>query len=333
MTESYNNPQEEKISLIQTKSLRPWIVFFVFIGAIMALALVAIWYLKEEPAAPIETPPMVTPPVATVTLKTPIQGRAAYVYDAVTGQMLYEKNPELQLPLASLTKVMTALVASDSLEDDDTVTITDESLHEDGSSGLGAGETWLFRNLLNLTLISSSNDAAHAIAGAAGAIERMSPPGESDDHANVTTFVASMNEKAAELGLAKTYFLNPTGLDETTEKSGAYGSAKDVAKLLAYIIATKPELLEETRLTDLKVTDMAGHEKTAKNTNKNISNLPGLMASKTGLTDLAGGNLAIAFDAGLGHPIVVVVLGSTEDGRLTDVENLVDATLASFTHE
>lgn len=57
------------------------------------------------------------------------------------------------------------------------------------------------------------------------------------------------------------------------------------------------------------------------------------MASKTGLTDLAGGNLAIAFDAGLGHPIVVVVLGSTEDGRLTDVENLVDATLASFTHQ
>jgi D-alanyl-D-alanine carboxypeptidase len=70
---------------------------------------------------------------------------------------------------------------------------------------------------------------------------------------------------------------------------------------------------------------------TAENTNKQVYSFPGLLGSKTGYTDYAGGNLAVVFDAGLNHPIAVVVLGSSLDGRFTDVRKLVDATAEYMT--
>jgi D-alanyl-D-alanine carboxypeptidase len=67
-----------------------------------------------------------------------------------------------------------------------------------------------------------------------------------------------------------------------------------------------------------------------KNTNQGVVQVPGALLSKTGFTDLAGGNLVVVFDAGMAHPVAVVVLGSTVEGRFTDVKRLMDATLAHF---
>ncbi len=87
--------------------------------------------------------------------------------------------------------------------------------------------------------------------------------------------------------------------------------------LTAYLLRTKPELLAKTK--DLVVsTDSLNASHIAENTNALVGMIPGLIASKTGYTDLAGGNLVIAFDAGIGHPAVVVVLGSTKDERFSD---------------
>jgi D-alanyl-D-alanine carboxypeptidase len=145
--------------------------------------------------------------------------------------------------------------------------------------------------------------------------------------ANTSTFVHFMNYKAEQLGLTQTYFLNPTGLDENGTVSGGYGSAKDVAVLMSYILKHYPSLLVSTTQEKITVSSLDNRKIGAQNTNSVVSTIPGIIASKTGLTDLAGGNLAIAFDASFGEPFIVVVLGSTEEGRFTDVQKLVAATI------
>ena len=98
-----------------------------------------------------------------------------------------------------------------------------------------------------------------------------------------------------------------------------------MAMLFEYALKNYPEVLEATRYKNLH---FASTEKiySVENTNVIVDQIPNLIASKTGYTDLAGGNLIIAFDAGLGRPIIITVLGSTEEGRFADVLKLVEAT-------
>ncbi len=251
-------------------------------------------------------------PEAPVAARDPFDGvridaRAAYVYDARTGAELFTKNAEVQLPLASLTKLMTALIALEKLGADAEVAVGKKSISIEGDSGFKVGERWNVKKLIEFTLITSSNDGAHALAAAASAV------GES-------AFAEEMSERSRALGMTQTYFINSTGLDQGNA-SGGYGSARDVATLVTYLLRAHPEVLDGT--TEEKIAlKSASKVHTANNTNPTVGDVPGLIGSKTGTTDLAGGNLAIAFDAGLNHPVVVVVLGSTSDGRFTDTLTL-----------
>ena len=128
--------------------------------------------------------------------------------------------------------------------------------------------------------------------------------------------------KAKELGLAQTFYLNATGLDVSDHLAGAYGSARDQAHLLATFYNNFADLL---RCTTLPKATLKGPASV--NTNLDVGKTIGIIGSKTGFTDLAGGNLAVVVDAGINHPVVIVVLGSTQSGRFTDVENLSQATL------
>ena len=126
--------------------------------------------------------------------------------------------------------------------------------------------------------------------------------------------------------------MNETGLDEEVGISGAYGSAKDVATLFEYIIHVEPNLFSATTMESARISSFdASHAAT--NTNVIAARIPGLIASKTGFTDLAGGNLAIAFEAGPLHPVIVIVFGSTEEGRFADVETLVHAAVTAINME
>jgi D-alanyl-D-alanine carboxypeptidase (penicillin-binding protein 5/6) len=256
-----------------------------------------------------------------------IEAKSAYVYDAVTGEVLFEKNSDLQLPLASLTKVMTALAASNLLPDKDLVRITSDDLREEGDSGLMVSEEWSVRNLIDFSLIVSSNDGARALASVAGAFLRgtasttaidSTPPRE--------TFVKEMNATAHRLGLRASYFLNSSGLDVSATLAGGYGSAKDMSLLVNHILKTKPHLLEATSFHELSIPS-SRETHTAVNTNKAIDMIPNVIASKTGFTDLAGGNLVVAFDAGIAHPVIIAVLGSSFDGRFQDMAQLVGYTV------
>lgn len=250
-----------------------------------------------------------------------IVGKSAYVYDALEDKVLYKKDESTQRPLASITKLMTALTALDLLPKDSDITIRSEFLREEGDSGLVVNESWKLGDLIDFSLVGSSNDGARSVASVIGAFELKSE----DYDLGRKEFIRSMNNKAQDLGFSQMYFVNESGLD-IGNTSGGYGSAVDVANLVKYILANKPEILEATTFEKI---DVSSDEKNhiAKNTNKNISDIPGLIASKTGFTAMAGGNLVVAFDAGLNHPIIVVVLGSTEDERFEDVKKLVDESL------
>ncbi len=268
-------------------------------------------------------------PVEVILYKDPfefieIEGEAAYVFDIVTGEVLYEKNKNMILPLASVTKVMTALTARDIMDEDDVVVIRPEDLSYEGSSGFVTGEEWRFEDLLNFTLMTSSNDGASAIAAAAGAAYRVRSVSGVDVSAK-EIFVEKMNEKAGEIGMMNSIYNNETGLDITDHASGGHGTAHDMALLYEYILQTYPDLLGATRRTHFDIVSLDNILHTAENTNQNVAAFSGIIGSKTGYTDLAGGNLAVVFDSGLATPIVVVVLGSSVEGRFEDVAILSEA--------
>lgn len=248
-----------------------------------------------------------------------LEAKSVYVFDIVKNEVIFKKNEFVQLPLASITKLMTALTAVELVPENSRITIRKEFLSEEGDSGLLAGESWRLRDLLDFSLTVSSNDGARSLASVIGAINLNT----TDYDLGRKDFITKMNEKAEELGLKQTYFINESGLDNGA-LSGGYGSAIDVSKLMEYMIKNHSEILEATKYQEIDV-DSLDKTHTAVNTNFDVDQIPGLIASKTGYTNMAGGNLVIAFDASIGRPIVVVVLGSSIDGRFTDVSKLVEA--------
>jgi D-alanyl-D-alanine carboxypeptidase (penicillin-binding protein 5/6) len=239
--------------------------------------------------------------------KLHLDARSACVFDAFKGFFLFEMEPDLQLPLASITKLMTTVVAKENLLDSSLVEITKEAILQEGDSGLNVGEVWTLNELIKVMLVSSSNDAAFAIASS---LRRGVEPSDS-------TFVELMNNKAKELNLSQTYFLNSTGLDVSEETAGAYGSCKDMVNLFIYAMGKHSEILEATTKDRLVL-----RGRTFTNTNNLLPKLSFYLGGKTGFSDLAGGNLIIATNRGLSRPIIIMVLGSSEQGRFIDVEQL-----------
>jgi len=255
-----------------------------------------------------------------------IEAKSAIVFDIKTGKVLYEKNADEVRPLASLTKVMTAVTALDLLPNYTVITIDKQFLKEEGDNGLLRDERWKLRDLLDFSLVTSSNDGAAAIASAAGAVES----GTTNLDISRSEFISKMNEKAQAIGILSARFLNETGLDLPDGQSGGYASARDVVKLFSYALSKHGEIFEATRYKNTNVTSLDKITHKAKNTNESIDDLPGVIGSKTGYTTMAGGNLAIIFDPGLARPVVIVTLGSTAEGRFSDVTLLAQKTLEAI---
>lgn len=256
-----------------------------------------------------------------------ISAKSAIVKDLRTGKVLYEKNAYDPLPLASITKVVTALTATEVLREyhKDIVQINYEHLKPEGDDTLVPGEHFTVTDLLNYTLVSSSNDGARALASVSGAFIKQPDVPQTPEEA----FVARMNTVAAKIGMRDTRFFNESGLDtdEAAREAGAIGSARDIATLFGYVLEHEPQLLEATRANALTVRSKEGYAHHLENTNEVVGDLPNILGSKTGFTYTAGGNLAVVIDPSLNQPIAIVVLGSSKEGRFKDVERLTDATL------
>lgn len=240
-----------------------------------------------------------------------IEAKTAYILDIKSGTALFEKESSQQIPLASLTKLMTALVAVDVLGDEGLITVSDDSFAPEGDSGLFANEVWRVRDLVGFTLITSSNDGAHALA--------LATMKKSNSTKNFTDL---MNKKAQELALAQTYFLNDTGLDVSTTTSGSYGSARDVALLLSHVHHTAPNIFSASARSQEVFTSVSGFEHMAQHTASLSETISGGSVIKTGFTDLAGGNVGIVAEPILGNPVAIVVLQSSREKREEDVRRL-----------
>lgn len=244
-----------------------------------------------------------------------ITAKSAIVYDIETGTILYSKNKDDLLPIASITKLMTAYTASQMIPKNSIITISQKAANLENSAGLMSGEHWTMNDLIAFTLVSSSNGGASAIAETA------------QDETQIN-FISKMNELSAQIGLQNTLFRNETGLDMFDDQiSGSYSTALDIGRLYSHIFKNDPDLLSETNKSWLTKFSMENIRHEISNTNQMIERIPNLISSKTGTTDLAGGNLAVIFEPVPGRPVVAVILGSSSQGRFTDMESLVTATL------
>lgn len=251
-------------------------------------------------------------------ISAPVEAKAAIVYDLATGEILYEKNADAQLPLASLTKLLTVYAALEVLPAETMLTVSAGAAAQEAPRAFSPGATLTLANLARLTLTGSLNDGAAAIIEAAS-------------NASGQSSAAALAAAASALGLAETYAINGSGLDHNTAVSGGYGSARDVARLTGALAAKAPAIALATTLPTASAISREGKRYEVKNTDPMIEAFPRLLLSKTGFTDLAGGNLALVFDAAIAHPIAVVVLGSSKEARFTDAAALVAATAAHFT--
>ncbi len=258
-----------------------------------------------------------------------LEARAAIVVDIRSGKTLYEKNADAQLPLASLTKVALALAVAEVLPLESVVTIPYYVGGTGSNAHLSKGEQWRIADIIDFTLVESSNSGAAILAEVANDPLLKLYPDSPPTPAHAAT-LARMNALATTLGLQQTYFLNVSGLDFSSNQAGAYGSARDMAKLFAYAASAQPSLFNGTTRDGILLTMQNGKKTPASNTNEAQGLIPGLIIGKTGFTDLAGGNLAVVFDVGLSHPVVAVVLGSSEHGRFSDMQKLVRAVRASL---
>lgn len=305
--------QDWKTHIDATKKRNVYVQLGVVIALLLVLVFVGVWQFPnlvrissktQEPSTEVVQIPDAYKDVR-------LSAQSAIVYDLVTGKVLYARNAEAQLPLASLTKLLTIYASADELKGA-RIPITASALLPEGDSGFTVGQTFTYDALAKLAIVGSSNDAAEAIALAG--TEHIK-----GDHRMLASAIQG-------LGLSQTYTVNGTGLDESSQLSGGYGSAYDIAILAGAFVQKMPEVARATTLSKVTVSSEEGQSYTLKNTNPDAEHVSGLLLSKTGFTDLAGGNLAIVYDAGIYHPIAIVVLGSTKDGRFLDVYNLVRAT-------
>ncbi len=246
-----------------------------------------------------------------------LHAKAAIVYDLATHDTLYAKESNAQLPLASITKLLTTYKAVKELGAGSLITITRGDIETEGNSGLLSGETFRLADLARITLTASLNDGAAAMA-------RVATLRASSTTSNLMAVAASS------IGLSQTYVLDGSGLDVSRTVSGGYGSAHDVALLAGAFLKEAPYIAEATTHLSVSATSTSGTVLTRNNTNHEVATTGGILLSKTGYTDLAGGNLVVVFDASIEHPVAVVVLGSTEKDRFTDVDKLIAATRAQF---
>ncbi len=253
---------------------------------------------KQAPPPPKDQ--RIPPPVLTAV--------AALVEDLDTHDILFSKNPDKRLPIASTTKIMTALVASKHYSQEDILTVPPAATVSGSLMGIKVGEQLTFRSLLYGMLLNSGNDAAFALAG--------------DYPGGVEAFVGAMNEEARKLNLQNTSFDNPAGFDSPNH----YSSASDLAKITEIAL----ENIQLSKVFDSKEMVVTSVDKTQVYYLKNLNILlgqNGVMGVKTGYTPDAKENF-VGLVSRSGHRLLTVVLGSED--RFGETEKLMDWSYQNF---
>ncbi|MBI1975216.1 MAG: D-alanyl-D-alanine carboxypeptidase [Parcubacteria group bacterium] len=264
--------------------------------------------LQSSPELSFELSPVPSPALSPVTVVVPmpsarptlvLSARNAGLFDLQTGEAIFIKGLESAVPIASISKLMTAVVARETLPRESEFVLSGEdfvgaSFHPD----LVVGDILTLEEALQLMLLQSDNAVARAVARTYGR----------------DAFVEQMNEKAKELNMVATVFVDPTGIDQNR------ASTRDLVRLAQYIFLRHPQIFDLTRVPSLILITKAGKQLSLKNTNELVGKLVGLVGGKTGFTDEAGGCLLTVFMSN-GRVFISVVLGSSD--RFGDTEKIV----------
>ncbi|WP_455370364.1 D-alanyl-D-alanine carboxypeptidase family protein [Petrachloros mirabilis] len=217
-----------------------------------------------------------------------IKASALYLVELKSGRVLLEKNATRKLPPASLTKIMTALIALESAPLQEVVKIDERAVVHHSSYNFKAGEEFLLRDLVTAMLVASANDACEAVAWHIGGDDKR--------------FVGMMNERAGALGLNDTHFANPCGFDAP----GHYSTAADLAKLTERALQQPIfSMMVRTLVRDIRTVD-GGRQVMLNSTNELLKD-PDVNGVKTGYTSKAGRCL-IASMFKDGHRLLLVGL-------------------------
>jgi serine-type D-Ala-D-Ala carboxypeptidase (penicillin-binding protein 5/6) len=260
-----------------------------------------------------------------------IEAKSAVVIDDQTGIVLYAKHENKELPIASLTKIMSTLVAGQYLEQNNikTTTIGNVEISSQADLNFLSGEEWAVDDLLTAMLVSSSNVAAESLFNEVTK-SQVNIGGEGEP----ITLVAMMNEIARSFGLRNTRYLNSTGLDIEDmsvmggNSFGGVSTAFEVVATTRFLEAVFPDLASKTTLKEVELFSKDGIPHKFFNTDPLIEKIP-IYFSKTGFTDNAGGCLVVRTKVD-DRFIYIVVLGSTKDGRFTDIEKLYNGSVVLF---
>ena len=249
------------------------------------------------------------------TVAIDITSPSALLMELNSGQVLYEKDADTPRRPASVTKIMTMLLAFDAMDAgkfslEDTITVSEHAAGMGGSQVyLEVGETQTVQDMLKCMIVSSANDAAVAVGEAIAGSE--------------TAFVSMMNDKAAELGMTNTHFENACGL----EAEGHLMSARDIGILSRELLLKHPEVTEYSTIwmdTIIHKTRKGESEFGLANTNKFLKKYEGANGLKTGYTSAAGFSMSATATRN-GTTLIAVVMGSeTKDIRYEDAARLLD---------
>ena len=244
--------------------------------------------------------------------------KSAYLLEPSTGTVMYEKNPDEHLQIASVTKIMTALIIlekvdSGELKLTDMVTASANAQSYGGTTMfLEAGEQFSVSDMLKGIMVASANDGCVAMA------EHIS--------GNEEEFVKLMNKRAEELGMENTHFVNCNGLDDDVEVTEAYSTAKDVATM-------SKELIKHKKIFDYStiwMDSLRDGKFMLANTNKLLRNYQGATGLKTGSTQKAGCCLSATAEKN-GMELIAVVLGApTTELRFSSASKLLDYGYANY---
>ena len=251
------------------------------------------------------------PLLDTSTNEVSLDARSAILYDVKSDRNLFEKNIKEKLPIASLTKVINAVVVWEKFSPNDIVTIQSSAIKVDGQrKDLYVGETLSVYSLMHMMFIESSNDAAYALRDYAAS--------------HSIDLVAEMNTKASMIGMRDTYFVDPAGLDDT-----GYSTVSDLVKGVTYSLRYDAlwSLSRKATATIVSTDGKITHE--IKSTDQLLGVLSDIVGGKTGYTDSALGCMILIVDLPAGqagapnqsHSIIAIILGSND--RFGDMKSLV----------
>ena len=245
-----------------------------------------------------------------------INVRSAVLYDSNSEKTLFSIEPKTKLPVASLTKLMTAVAVIENTNLDDVVIIKKSAIEKSDQAGGGndlyENEKIKAADLLKVMLIESSNVSAYALA------EHL----EEKYGVNLTD---KMNEKARELGMSDTFFTEAAGLDD----QNSFSTGEDLVKLVKYSFRYDLlyEILKTQRAEVASIDGRLRHQ--ILNTNQLLGKLLNIIGGKTGFTELAGGSMILVTESPVGSGrLITVVLGSND--RFEDTGRLVDWAAKAF---